>query len=200
MNKRILCGILLIFVVIIIICCLTFSRNNSINEVKVLNSNIINATNMPFKVRRLFSYVIKGDEINSLYGNPKLTRKVSDYFYEIRYIDDESKLYVIYYSDTGAVYDIWRVKKLFNRDDFKSIKLNNSTFDDVNKIDPYSLYFGDAEGEGISEHRLINDEVLIIHYTKYNNIATVKDLEFITPDPSNFADILTKGDLKQVLP
>jgi hypothetical protein len=171
------------------------------NKKQVLKAITVEDTlNLPYEVRMQTSYVMREKQIQSRYGEPNLTRKAGEYVYEIRNIDDGSKLYVIYDSKNGKVHDIWRLRELFKKEDFDNIKINSSTFDDVNNIDEYCLYFGDEEGEGISEHRLLNNEVLIIHYIKNNDIATVKELEFITPDPSSFTTILKKNDLKQILP
>lgn len=200
MRRKVVIGIFAIIIVFsgIIIIKINLGKENTKQVLEAID--VIAAKNLPYRIRMLTSYVMKENEIQSLYGKPNLTRKVGKYIYEIRNINDGSKLYVIYDLRTGIVLDIWRLKKLFKRVDFSNIKVNSSTFEEVNNIDEYSMYFGDSVGEGISEHRLINNEVLIIHYIKKNNIATVKELEFITPDPSNFMKILKEKDLNQILP
>lgn len=156
--------------------------------------------NIPYSIRQQTSFVISKDYIQSHYGNPKVVRDAGEYSYEIRDMIDGSKLFVIYNKKTGTIHDIWRLKTLLTRSDFEDIQPGKSTFEDVQKIDPYSQDFGASTGEAISEHRLINNEVAIIHYTKKNNKSVVNSIKYVSPDPSGFYSILFPDDLGQILP
>lgn len=175
------------------------SPTETVTKVKNIDATS-EVKNIPYSIRQQTSFVISKEYIQSHYGAPKITRDAGDYSYEIRDMDDGSKLFVIYNKKTGTIHDIWRLKTLLTRSDFDSIKVGESTFEDVQKIDPYSQDFGESTGEAISEHRLINNEVAIIHYTKKNNKSVVSSIKYVSPDPSGFYSILFPDDLGQILP
>lgn len=204
MKRKVVIRTSLVLIVSVIGILLILLLNNNINQKdknQMINVKTVeNVVNIPFIVEEQRNYVEHKEQVEAEFGKPYLSRKVGKYTYEIRRISDGSKLYVIYYSGDGQVRDTWRIKKLFKREDFQSLKPTVSTYEEVISIDEYCAYWGAEEGEGITEHRLVDNECLIIHYTKKNNVAVVKKLEFLSPDPSDFSNILLKKDLKQIMP
>lgn len=200
MKKRAL--LMGLIVVALIITILGFTGEKNI--IARLNDNkgmkIGSVVNTPYTIRSNMSYVMKKDEIQSLYGDADIKRDAGAYKYEIRNIDNDSRLYVIYNSETGIVHDIWILKKLFKKEDFCNIKINTSTFEDVKKIDEYCTNFGSEGKDIISEHRMMNGVSLIVHYAKKDNDLIVKNMEYITDEPSQFTSILSQEDLEMIMP
>lgn len=145
--------------------------------------------NIPHSTRFSLSVAINPKGIENKYGKPDLTKIYGKKTYEIRNISDDSKLIVVY--TDNRVIDMWQLKKLFSKVDFKNIIPKKSTLEDVMKIDPYSTIVG-TNKMSITEHKLKNNGVVLITYSKEvssskeTNGWTVKNLEFLKNDPSNF--------------
>ena len=153
--------------------------------------------NLPYDIRQSLSFVNKKDSIKHLYGNPDLVRSSDEYSYEIRNMDDGSKLFV-FYDGNGIVRNIWRLKKLFSREEFHQIKIGKSTGDDVEYIDPYCVIADVSEKDAMSEHKLQNNQIVKIKYLKDNDKWIVNDIEYIEKDPSEFELMLLPEDLKSL--
>ncbi|MDP4094035.1 MAG: hypothetical protein Q8920_11815 [Bacillota bacterium] len=153
----------------------------------------LDSPNIPFEMRKSISLVLRDGYIKKKYGNPDITRTCKDYSYEIRNMEDGSKLFV-FYSDKKNVRNIWRLKKLMKRKDFDQIKPGVSSSVDIIKIDPYTVITGD---EGISEHKLINNEVAVIKYLKKDNKWIVNDINYEN-DQSDFSAMLLPEDLEEI--
>lgn len=201
-------GAALVFVISMIVLFVVFLLNDEINLIDknqmISEKDVKEQLNYPY-TKQYLNYAEYKQEVEERLGKPYLSRKVGKYVYEIRRIDDGSNLYVIYHSNEGQPYDgqardIWRIRRLFKKEDFQNLKPGLCTYDDVIVIDEYCYYWGDEKGEGITEHRLVDNESLIIHYVEKNNVRIIKELEFLSPDPSNFFNILLKKDLKKIMP
>ncbi|EPR08094.1 hypothetical protein [Ruminiclostridium papyrosolvens] len=164
---------------------------------KDVQKKIPDEINLPYEIRRSLSFVNKKDSIQHLYGSPDIVRSADDYSYEIRNMDDESKLFVFYDKD-GIVRNIWRLKKLFNREEFNKINIGKSNGDDVKNIDPYCVIANGAKKDAISEHKLQNNQIVKIKYIKDNDKWIVNGIEYIEKDPSEFASMLLPEDLKSL--
>ncbi len=118
----------------------TIEQNTANSEQyrKDKQKKILDMINLPYDIRRGLSFVNKKDSIKYLYGNPDIVRSADDYSYEIRNMGDEVKLFVFYDRD-GIVRNIWRLKRLFSREEFQQIKMGKSNGDDVKNIDPYCV-------------------------------------------------------------
>ncbi|WP_024832127.1 hypothetical protein [Ruminiclostridium josui] len=173
------------------------NTDNSEQYMKDAEKKIPDKINLPYEIRRSLSFVNKKDSIQHLYGNPDIVRSADDYSYEIRNMDDESKLFVFYDKD-GIVRNIWRLKKLFNREEFNKINIGKSTGDDVKNIDPYCVIANGSKKDAISEHKLQNNQIVKIKYTKDNDKWIVNGIEYIEKDPSEFASMLLPEDLKSL--
>ncbi len=173
------------------------NTDNSEQYMKDAEKKIPDKINLPYEIRRSLSFVNKKDSIQHLYGNPDIVRSADDYSYEIRNMDDESKLFVFYDKD-GIVRNIWRLKKLFNREEFNKINIGKSTGDDVKNIDPYCVIANGSKKDVISEHKLQNNQIVKIKYTKDNDKWIVNGIEYIEKDPSEFASMLLPEDLKSL--
>ena len=126
------------------------------------------------------SLALRDKTVYAIYGTPDKVRKLKDdYSYEIRNMQDGSKLFVFYTSD--RVYDIWRLKKLLSPEDFKKINVGKSNSDNVKEIDPYCAIWDESGGKAISEHRLKGNEVAIIQYSKNDNLWIVNDIKYVQP-------------------
>lgn len=181
--KKILCCFLIIFLVGITVGC---NKNANINNMKEGKTKML-CVNIPYSVRISLSVAIGSEGIENTYGKPDIVKTIDRETYEVRNISDGSKLIVDYYD--GRVVNMWQLKNLFKKQDFKNIILNESTFEDILKIDPYSTIIGDKEG--ITEHKLIDNGTVIITYTsrhsssKENKDWVVNNIEFLDNDPSN---------------
>lgn len=214
MKKKAVMGAALVIVISMIVVFAIFLLNNNTNQNN--KNQMLNADNVKYQLnapylKQYLNFVEHKQDVEVRFGRPYLSRESGKYVYEIRRIDDGSKLYVIYYPNDGQYHDgearyIWRIKKLFKKEDFKNLKPGFSTYEDVISIDEYCYYWrdesfpGEVEGEGITEHRLVDNESLIIHYIEKGNVKVIKELEFLSPDPSNFSNILLKKDLKEIMP
>lgn len=153
--------------------------------------------NIPYELRHSLSFAIKNNSIRDLYGSPDMVRSAKDYSYEIRNMDDGSKLFV-FYSDNGIVQNIWRLKRLLSSQEFNHINVGKSTGEDIQKIDPYCVIVEVSEKSAISEHKLQNNQIVKIDYVKKNKKWIVNVIDFIEKDPSNFVAMLLPEDLKSI--
>ena len=180
----------------IVVCLCGCGRVSPSQGEKVIQDNTSVTTNIPFSVRQSISVAIKKDTINAKYGKPKKIQDLKDgNSYEIRNMEDGSSLYVIYSSD--RVYDIWRLKKFFSKEDFTKIKIGESSCDDIKEIDPYYSLWIESEEKAISEHRMRNNEIAIIQYVKKDSKWIVNDINYGT-DPSNFSTTILDEDLSNI--
>jgi len=67
--------------------------------------------------------------------------------------------------------------------------------EDITAIDPYSSFMEYTDATGASEHRLKDNEVLIVNYIKKNDVWIVDKMDFISDDPSGFTKTLIPEDL-----
>lgn len=90
---------------------------------------------------------------------------------------------------------MWQLKKLLNRENFNNINEGKSTFRDIEEINSYTTIIEKSKESGVSEHKLKNNEVVIIDYIKKNKVWTVEKINFISIDPSKFTSTLIPEDL-----
>lgn len=194
MKKR-----MIIFVIVIVsfVIIYTFGYKNRIingDEVKI----DMLTTNIPYSIRQTMSIGIRPKGIEKKYDKADVTRKLENQIYEIRSMDDGSKLFVIYNKDTNAVIDIWQLKKLLDQDDFQIIIAGKSNFNDILILDPYSTIIEKSKNEAISEHRLKNNKSVVIDYSKQNGKWIVKNLNIVDPDPSGFSNTISSEDMELI--
>lgn len=163
-------------------------------EEKILSLKI----DLPYSIRKYMSLVIRNKDIEKQYGKPDLIHKMETKTYEIRNISDGSKLFTIYDNISGALIDMWQLKKLFSYENFKNIYEKESSSEDILKIDQYTTIIECTNDTAISEHRLVNNEVINIDYVKKNGLWIVDKIKHVKSDPSNFTNILTPEDLKLI--
>ena len=193
----------LISIVVMSICLLSIltgcvgnkiQKENSSESKKIESLEI----NMPYSLRMHMSMVIRSQDIEEQYGKAELTRQLESKSYEIRNINDGSKLIIIYDKTSGAVTDMWQLKKLLSSENFKDIYEGKSSSEDILNIDPYTSISETSENTAISEHRLIYNEAINIEYTKKDGLWIVENIKKLTPDPSNITNILIPEDLKLI--
>lgn len=149
--------------------------------------------NFPYSIRENMSVVLKKEYVEERLGKADITRKLEKKTYEIRNKDDGSLIVVTYDNESGRLLDVWRLKELYERQDFEVIINGESTSKDVVLVDPYTIVFEKSGKEGISEHRLINDEVAIIRYKQENGSWRVYDISF-EKDPLGFSTLISTDD------
>lgn len=154
--------------------------------------------NIPHSVRVDTSIAIRSAAIEKEYGKADILRDLDTRKYEIRNMDDGSRLFVIYNKETNRVVDIWRLKKLLSRESFKEITDGKSNSSDIISIDPYTTIVENSKNTGISEHKLKNNGVLIINYIKINNVWIVDKTDYLNNDPSGFTKTITEEDLNLI--
>ncbi|NLV22812.1 MAG: hypothetical protein GXY49_12670 [Syntrophomonadaceae bacterium] len=154
--------------------------------------------NLPYSIRENISFAINSDMIERMYGKPQVIRKLQERTYEIRDMDDGSKLFVIYENKSSHVTDIWRLKTLLSHQSLKNIDVGKTTLNDIKNVDPYTAIFETSKNHGISEHRLKDNEALIINYKRSGSTWVVVDYRYIKPDPSGFSTIIIPADLSQI--
>jgi len=159
------------------------------------NNVNMNKNNIPYSMRVNTSIAIRSSEIENKYGKANVTRNLKSKSYEVRNMDDGSKLFVIYDNATNRVIDIWQLKKLFDHESFKNIIEGKSTLKDIIAIDPYTTIMEKSKDSAISEHKLINNEVYTIDYIKKNGEWTVDKMNLIANDPSEFTKTILAEDL-----
>lgn len=191
MKKNLLLILMMFFIILNFSGCST-TKNQYMSGVE---KGDMLKVNLPYDLRKNMSIVIKSDAIEKKYGKAYITHKMQTKTYEIRNKDDGSKLIVIYNNDTSAVVDIWQLQKLLAHENFKNIYEGKSTSKDILEIDKYTTVIAMTKNTGISEHRLINNEIVTIYYVKKNDLWLVEKIKFIKPDPSNFVDTFTPEDL-----
>lgn len=134
--------------------------------------------NIPYSIRENMSISIKQGYVAEKLGKADITRKLETKTYEIRKKDDGSIVFVFYDNETKSLIDVWRLKELYKRQDFEEIVGGESSSKDVVLVDPYTTVFEKSKKEGISEHRLINDEVAVIRYKQEHGSWRVYDISF----------------------
>ena len=154
--------------------------------------------NIPYAIRQSLSARVCPSGVENKYGKADITRILENRMYEIRNMDDDSKLFVIYNRETNTVIDMWQLKKLLSRDDFQNIVAGESTSNDILKLDPYSTILEKSETGAMSEHRLKDNQSVLIEYSKENDEWIVEELKFSDSDPSVFPSILTPEDMKLI--
>lgn len=169
-------------------------NSNKKNENGVEKINMLK-TNIPYSIRETMSLAIKKNIIEKQYGKADLTGTSETKNYEIRTKHDKSKIIVIYDNVTRNVTDIWQLKKLLTREDFKVIEEGKSLVKDILDIDPYTNIFEKNMNNALSEHKLVNNETLVIDYAKKKDSWVVARLTYITPDPSDLINTINKEDL-----
>lgn len=169
-------------------------NSNKKNENGVEKINMLK-TNIPYSIRETMSLAIKKNIIEKQYGKADLTGTSETKNYEIRTKHDKSKIIVIYDNVTRNVTDIWQLKKLLTREDFKVIEEGKSLVKDILDIDPYTNIFEKNTNNALSEHKLVNNETLVIDYAKKKDSWVVARLTYITPDPSDLINTINKEDL-----
>lgn len=169
-------------------------NSNKKNENGVEKINMLK-TNIPYSIRETMSLAIKKNIIEKQYGKADLTGTSETKNYEIRTKHDKSKIIVIYDNVTRNVTDIWQLKKLLTREDFKVIEEGKSLVKDILDIDPYTNIFEKNMNNALSEHKLVNNETLVIDYAKKKDSWVVARLTYINPDPSDLINTINKEDL-----
>lgn len=162
------------------------NQNEKVESLKV---------NLPYSIRNSMSMVLTSEDIEKQYGTANLKRESDTKNYEIRDINDGSKLITIYDKSNNSVQDMWQLKTLLSSDNFNDISKEKSTADDIIKIDPYTNIIETGDNTAISEHRLANNTVINIDYIKKDGSWIVNN---ITPDTSNFTNILNDEDLNLI--
>lgn len=192
MKKKFLLICVLFCMILTTISCSENSNKKNENGVERIN---MLKTNLPYSIRETMSIAIKKNIIEKQYGKANLTGTSETKNYEIRNRYDKSKLIVIYDNATKNVTDIWQLTKLLTREDFKVIEEGKSLVKDVFDIDTYTNIFEKDMNNAISEHKLVNNEALVIDYVKKNDSWVVNKLTYINPDPSNLINIIKEKDL-----
>jgi hypothetical protein len=178
-----------------LICIYALVNKESANDGKGDEIDMLK-TNIPYSIRQNMSVGLRPKSIEKKYGKADITRKLEKILYEIRNMDDESKLFVIYNIDTNAVIDIWQLKKLLEYEEFQSIIAEKSDLNDIIKIDPYTTIIEKSENDAISEHRLKDGRSLLIDYSMENGEWMVDKVNMIDPDPSGFINTILPEDIK----
>jgi len=168
------------------------------DKISKVGKSEMQSTNLPYSIRENISFAISSAMIERMYGKPQVIRKLQERTYEIRDMDDGSKIFVIYDNKSSRVTDIWRLKTLLSHQSLKNIDVGKTTLNDIKNVDPYTAIFETSKDHGISEHRLKDNEVLIIDYKRMDNIWTVEKFRYIKPDPSGFSAIIIPADLSQI--
>lgn len=145
--------------------------------------------NIPNSVRKTMSLSINKKGIENTYGKADSEKIFDKKTYELRNIADGSKLIITYLNN--RVIDMWQFKKIFDRSDFEKLEINKSSLDDVLKIDLYSTIIGSDE-HSITEHKLKNNEVVLITYKNIDDLWIITEIEFLENDSSE----LFKGEDK----
>lgn len=172
----------LILVVSVIFCLSTMltgcSKMKNKNLSKDEKTDMLDV-NVPYYITNYMSMVTRRDDIEKKYGKADIIRKSETKTYEIKNISDGSKLVVIYEDGEGRVIDMWQLKKLMSSESFKNINEGKSSSQDIIKIDPYTTIVETTEDTAISEHKLINNEIIDIDYVKENGSWIVKNLKYV---------------------
>lgn len=168
------------------------------NKTNGIRNSEMQSANLPYSIRENISLVIRSDNIKEIYGEPDIIRELPGKSYEIRKMADESLLFVFYDKETNSVYDIWRLKNLLSHQTFAEIHTGQATSEDILKIDPYTKVFELSKETGLSEHRLKENEIIIINYKKSKGDWVVEDVNYIKPDPSGFTTTINADDLKLI--
>lgn len=180
--KRKILMLLLLLSLMIIMGCSGAEKGIRKEESDLLKSNI------PYSIRENMSIVLKNKYVEDVLGKANITRRVEDKTYEIRIRDDGSLIIVTY--DNGRLIDFWRLKELYERADFDGILVGESNLEDVLRIDPYTSFFEKSNEDGFSEHRLINDEAVVISYIRENESWLVDDITY-KEDPVGISKIIS---------
>lgn len=149
--------------------------------------------NLPYSLRTSISLAINPQWIATEYGEPTEKLKFGNRLYESRNISDGSKLIVVY--EDRRMIDMWQLKKLFDRSEFNTLKVGESTLEDVLSIDSYTTLL-DNDSQGTSAHRL-EDGTCSIRYSKSDNDDAasndwiVQTIEFDENDDSGFTTNVT---------
>ncbi len=183
MKKGILM-VLVLMVLVVNIGCTSGSELKEKQDVDILKANV------PYSIRANMSIVLKKQYVEDILGKADITKKIETKTYEIRKKDDSSLIIVTYDNESGRLIDVWRLEKLYEIKDFEEIVVGKSTLDDVEKIDPFTSFFEKSKENGISEHRLINDEVVVISYIRANDSWQVDDVA-VEKDPVGFSTIIS---------
>ena len=194
MKRNISLILLLSFLLIIFSGC---GNDKNKNVYKGDKLNMIKV-NIPYSMRVNTSIAIRSATIDKEYGKADILRDLDTKKYEIRNMDDGSKLFVIYDKETNRVIDIWRLKKLLSRESFKEITDGKSNLNDIINIDPYTTIIEKSKDNGISEHKLKNNEILIINYIKKKDVWIVDKTNFLNNDPSEFTKTIIQEDLQLI--
>jgi len=193
MKKRLL---IIVMAIVSFICIYAFVKKdiNNRGEEKIDMLKV----NLPYFIRQNFSVGLWPIGVENKYGKADITRILENRMYEIRNMDDDSKLFVIYNRETNTVIDMWQLKKLLSRDDFQNIVAGESTSNDILKLDPYSTILEKSETGAMSEHRLKDNQSVLIEYSKENDEWIVEELKFSDSDSTVFPRILTPEDMKLI--
>lgn len=175
--------------------CSENSNKKSKNGVEQIN---MLKTNIPYSIRETMSLSIKKNIIEKQYGKADLTGTSDTKNYEIRKLSDGSNLIVIYDNVTKSVTDMWQLKTLLTQEDFKNIEKGKSSSKDIIKIDPYTDILEKNMNTAISEHKLVNNEALVIDYVKEKDSWIVNKLTYLNPDPSDLINTINKEDLLKI--
>ena len=159
-------------------------------KIKVSENTSNLKPNIPYSIRSNMSIAIKKSYIAEKLGKADITRKLETKTYEIRKKNDGSMVIFIYDNENKNLIDVWRLKELFERNDFKNIVAGESTYDDVVQVDPYTIVFENSNKEGISEHRMMDDEVAVISYKREQGTWRVYDISF-EKDPLGFSTLIS---------
>ena len=195
MKRRLL---IIVMAIVSFVCIYIFVKKEHLNNSGEEKIDILKV-NLPYFIRQNLSVGLSPIGVENKYGKADITRTLENRMYEIRNMDDNSKLFVIYNRETNAVIDMWQLKKLLSRDDFQSIVVGKSTFNDILKLDPYSTILEKSETGAMSEHRLKDNQSVLIEYSKENDEWIVEEFNFSDSDPSVFPSILTLEDMKLIL-
>lgn len=147
--------------------------------------------NFPYSIRTTMSISASYKNVKQSYGSPEIVNTCDGYTYEIRTMEDKSKLIIIYNTVSGNIVEARQLTKLYSENDFNSI-VTNSKLNDVKKVDPYTMIFENDDNTAISEHKLTNNQVLLINYIKDKNDWLVKSTSVIDDD-SNFYNIIKRN-------
>ncbi|MDD2371506.1 MAG: hypothetical protein PHQ32_05840 [Firmicutes bacterium] len=164
--------------------------SDKVDDKMIESVNLFNP-NMPYSLRGSMSLVIKKNYVEESLGKADITRRLDTKTYEIRKGDDGSFVVVVYDNETGRLIDVWRLDKLYERNDFDRLVNGVSSLEDVVLIDPYTKVFEKSNSEGVSEHRLINDEIVIIDYKLVDDYWQVEKVGF-EKDPLGFSSLISQ--------
>lgn len=189
MIKRKCC----LFCFIILLSCILLSCDNvQVENETPKNEDTLSylIPNFPYTLKCATSFVVRSKNLIDKYGTPDLHLNNNVYSYDIWRKGEEN---IVAAYEEGALLHLISYGEVLNSKDFKDIVIDNSTVDDVKKVDPfvYLLVPDDEQNIKYSEH-VLEDAILTITYAYKNNDWYVANIERIENTIFDF-DLINNG-------